>query len=105
MFAVIRTGGKQYCVKPGDVLKVEKLEAQQGSSIAFNDVLMVTDDSGKVTFGNPLVDGASINAEILKHSRNKKIVVFKKKRRHNYRRKIGHKQHVSVLKVKNIVVA
>lgn len=103
MFAVIKTGGKQYCVKPGDVLKVEKIEAQPSDKVVLSDVLFVSSD-GKVTVGTPVIAGAVVNTEVLKHVRSDKIIVFKKKRRHNYRRKAGHRQWMTILKIKDISV-
>ena len=104
MFAVIKTGGKQYRVAAGDVIKVEKLEAEAGATLTFSDVL-ATGDGDNVTIGAPLVDGASVTAEVLEQTRAKKIIIFKKKRRQNYRRKNGHRQHVTVLRVSAINAA
>jgi large subunit ribosomal protein L21 len=104
MFAVVRSGGKQYRVTPGDVFKVEKLERDPSSVIDLRDVLLVSSDDGKVTIGNPTVDSASVSAEVMRHVRNKKVIVFKKKRRHNYRRKNGHRQWMTLLKVVSISV-
>ncbi|MDR2666529.1 MAG: 50S ribosomal protein L21 [Holosporales bacterium] len=105
MFAVVRTGGKQYCVKPGDVLKVEKVDAEPATTVTLDDVLMTSsDDSGGVAIGLQ-TKGTIVSAEILRHVRNKKIVIFKKKRRHNYRRKNGHRQWMTVLKVIDISLA
>jgi large subunit ribosomal protein L21 len=105
MFAVIKTGGKQYCVNPGDVLKVEKLDVEQASRVSLSDVLLVSPDKGKVIMGDPLINGAVVNAEVLKHVRDKKVIVFKKRRRHNYRRKMGHRQWKTVLKITDISFA
>ena len=104
MFAVIRTGGKQYKVQKDDVLKVEKLEAEVGKKIDLGDVLFLSDGK-KATIGSPTVAGASVKAEILEQKKDKKIVVFKKKRRQNYRRKKGHRQEVTVLKITDIKAA
>ena len=100
-FAVIRTGGKQYRVTPNAVLKVEKLEAEAGASVTFHDVLAVGSDAG-LTLGAPTVSGASVSATVLEQTRGDKIIVFKKKRRQNYRRKRGHRQHVTVLRIGDI---
>ncbi len=102
MFAVIRSGGKQYKVTKGDVLKLEKLEQPQGSIILFDEVLMVVGDDGKVTTGTPLVSDIKVSAEIIKQEKDKKVLVFKKKRRHNYRRLKGHRQQVTWVKVQDI---
>ncbi len=101
MFAVIRTGGKQYKVAKDDILKVEKLEAEAGDIVTIDDVLMLGGDKTEV--GTPTVDGAAVAFEVLEQKRDKKIIVFKKKRRQNYRRKAGHRQHKTVLRVLDIL--
>src|SRR5271155_2112291 len=101
MFAVIRTGGKQYKVSEGDIIAVEKLTGEPGATIELGEVLMVG-DGATVSSGAPLVAGASVSAELVEHNRAEKIIVFKKKRRHNYRRKNGHRQHLSVLRIDEI---
>jgi len=98
MFAVIKTGGKQYTVHKDDVLEVEKLEGGAGDKVAFDEVLMVG-GKGKPQVGTPLLEGASVTGEIVGQKRAKKIVVFKKKRRQNYRRKAGHKQQLTCVKI------
>ena len=103
-FAVIRTGGKQYRVTPNTVLKVEKLEAEAGATVTFHDVLAVGSDAG-LTLGAPTVPGASVSATVLEQARGDKIIVFKKKRRQNYRRKRGHRQHLTVLRIGDIATA
>ncbi len=102
MFAVIRTGGKQYRVTPSQVLKVEKLEAEPGSVFTFTDVLAVGTDSG-VTVGAPTVPGATVTATVIAQDRLDKVIIFKKRRRQNSRRKNGHRQHVTVLRVADIL--
>ena len=97
MYAVIKTGGKQYRVTSGDVVKVEKLAGEEGKEVVFNEVLAMGD-----TIGNPLVAGASVKATILKQARDAKIIVFKKKRRQNYRRKNGHRQSITVVKITDV---
>jgi large subunit ribosomal protein L21 len=104
MFAVIRTGGKQYRVSPNDVMKVEKLEAEPGSTITFTDVLAVGGE-GHMTIGAPIVAGASVTATVIAQDRLDKIIIFKKRRRQNSRRKNGHRQHVTVLRVSDITAA
>jgi len=104
MFAVIRTGGKQYRVTPNAVLKVEKLVAEPGATITFTDVLAV-DSGGGVTLGTPLVEGASVTATVIAQDRLDKVIIFKKRRRQNSRRKNGHRQHVTVLRVGAISAA
>ena len=104
MFAVIKSGGKQYKVAKNDVIRVEKLDAEAGASIDLNEVLMVGDDKSQ-TVGVPLVDGASVSATVLEQMRDRKIIIFKKKRRQNYRRKNGHRQHLTVLRIDDILAA
>jgi large subunit ribosomal protein L21 len=100
-YAVIRTGGKQYRVAPGDFLQVEKLEGELGSELRFTDVLMTSQD-GSIQVGNPTVSGASVTAQVVRQGRAKKILVFKKKRRKNYRRRQGHRQYITTVKVTGI---
>jgi large subunit ribosomal protein L21 len=101
MFAIIRTGGKQYKVASGDVIAVEKLAGDPGATVELAEVLMVG-DGADVSTGTPLVAGASVSAELVEHRRADKIIVFKKKRRQNYRRKNGHRQHQTVLRITEI---
>jgi large subunit ribosomal protein L21 len=101
MFAVIRTGGKQYRVTENAVLKVEKLEAEPGASVTFTDVLAIGAD-GNLTIGAPTVAGASVVATVIAQDRLEKVIIFKKRRRQNSRRKNGHRQHVTVLRVAGI---
>jgi large subunit ribosomal protein L21 len=100
MYAVIKTGGKQYRVAEGQNLRVEKLPGAKGDKVSFNEVLLVGGDTPKV--GQPLVKGASVAAEITAQDRGKKIVVFKFRRRKNYRRKAGHRQPYTELKITGI---
>jgi large subunit ribosomal protein L21 len=104
MFAVIRTGGKQYRVMPNDVLKVEKLEAEAGSTITFTDILAVGSDAG-LTVGAPTVAGATVTATVVAQDRLDTVIIFKKRRRQNSRRRNGHRQHVTVLRVAEINAA
>ncbi|MBC7636925.1 MAG: 50S ribosomal protein L21 [Acetobacteraceae bacterium] len=104
MFAVIRTGGKQYRVTQDMILKVEKLEAEAGSVFTFTDVLAVGSDAG-MTLGTPNVAGASVTATVIAQDRLEKIIIFKKRRRQNSRRKNGHRQCVTVLRVSDIIAA
>ena len=100
MYAVIKTGGKQYRVAEGTVLRVEKLAGSAGEKITFNEVLFVGGDAPKL--GRPLVAGASVGGEIMAQDRGKKIVVFKFRRRKNYRRKAGHRQPYTQVKITTI---
>lgn len=98
MFAVIKTGGKQYKVAKDDVITIERLTAEAGSKVNFEEVLAVGDK-----IGTPTVAGAKVVGEVIENARNAKVIIFKKRRRHNYRRKKGHKQHNSVVKILDIV--
>jgi len=104
MFAVIRTGGKQYKVAKDDVIAVEKLDGEPGTTIELGEVLMVG-DGADVTTGTPLLPGASVSAELVAQRRADKIIVFKKQRRKNYRRKNGHRQYQTVLRITEIRTA
>ena len=102
MIAVIKTGGKQYSVQAGQILKVEKLNGEKGDSISFNNVLAVA-GSSDYTIGDPLIKGAKVEAKILNQIRDKKIIVFKKRRRKNYRSTHGHRQYLTVLRIESIL--
>lgn len=102
MYAVIKTGGKQYKVAKNDVILVEKLPGEAGAALELDEVLLVGDDNSQ-TVGSPLVDGAHVAATVLEQTRGEKIIVFKKKRRQNYRRKAGHRQDLTALKITDIV--
>jgi large subunit ribosomal protein L21 len=104
MFAVIKTGGKQYKVAMNDVILVEKLEAEAGADVTFNEILMVGEDSN-LKVGAPLVKGASVSAKVLDQAQADKVLIFKKNRRHNYRRKRGHRQLQTVLRIVGINAA
>ena len=97
-YAVIRSGGKQYRVSPGDTLRLEKLVGEPGSTCAFEEVLLASAEGG-IQIGKPLISGLRVVGEIVRHERAKKVLVFKKKRRKNYRRKQGHRQHLTVVRV------
>jgi large subunit ribosomal protein L21 len=101
MYAVIRTGGKQYKVVPNQKFEVEKLEGKAGDKVVLADVLLAHDLSG-VKIGAPTVEGVKVNAEILEQKKGEKVIIFKKKRRHNYRRKNGHRQELTLLQVTGI---
>ena len=100
MYAVIKTGGKQYRVAQGDSLRIEKLSGEVGSEVTFDEVLMVGGD--KVAVGTPRVDGASVTATITAQDRAKKIIVFKYKRRKGYRRKYGHRQPFTEVEITGV---
>ncbi len=101
MYAVIKTGGKQYVVEPGQVLKVEKLNLPEGSDVEF-EALMVRDDEGNVKVG-PEAKGAKVKATVVRHGKGKKIIVFKYKAKKHYQRKYGHRQHFTEIQVNEIV--
>ncbi|MBO44795.1 MAG: 50S ribosomal protein L21 [Rhodospirillaceae bacterium] len=102
MFAVIKTGGKQYKVAKDDVVRIEKLDAKTGSKVAFDNVLMVGNTDTQ-TIGTPVVPGASVAGTVMEQTRDPKILVFKRKRRQGYRRLKGHRQHVTLVKITDIL--
>ena len=101
MYAVIETGGKQYKVSEGDVIFIEKLEVEEGEAVTFDKVLIAGED-GDVKVGAPTVDGASVEAKVVKNGKAKKIYVFKMKRKKNYRRKKGHRQPFTKVEITKI---
>ena len=103
MFAVIRTGGKQYRVAADDLLKVEKVKGEPGEIVQFGEVLVVGGDN--VTLGAPIIAGASVAAEVLEQGRGDKVIAFKKRRRKNSRRKRGHRQDLSTVRITSIIGA
>lgn len=102
MFAVIKTGGKQYRVQEGDVLDVEKLNMEKDQKVTFDKVLLV-EDEGETLIGTPFVEKALVRAEVIENFKDKKVIVFKKKRRKQYRRKSGHRQELTRIKIEEIV--
>jgi len=102
MFAVLATGGKQYKVAKGDTIQVEKLTGEVGDQVELANVLMVVDDDDNVNLGKPVLEGARVKAEIVDQGRHRKIIIFKMKRRKNYRRKAGHRQPFTALKIVEI---
>lgn len=104
MFAVVKTGGKQYKVQKDDKLLVEKLEGKEGEKVTLGEVLMIAD--GKTSkIGEPLVEGAKVEATVVSQTRGPKITIFKKKRRQNYRRKKGHRQDLTMIQITDIKAA
>ncbi len=103
MYAVVKTGGKQYKVAENDLLRIEKIEAEAGSIITLNEVLLVANDNNDVTVGKPLIDGASVAVEVLSQRRARKIVIFKKRRRKSSRTKNGHRQHFTLVRISEIL--
>jgi len=104
MFAIIRTGGNQYKVAQDTYLKVEKIDAEVGAKVDITDVLMISDGS-KTTVGAPVIAGAKVVAEVLEQGRGEKVIIFKKRRRQNYRRKNGHRQMLTTIKITEIKAA
>ena len=102
MFAVIRTGGKQFRAEPGTTLLIPSLDAEPGATVTFDDVLLAS-DGDDVSVGAPSVEGARVTAEVIAHDRTRKITVFKRKRRKGYRRKQGHRQGFTVVRVAEII--
>jgi len=103
MYAVIRTGGKQYKVQENQTLKVEKLDGTEGSQVEFDDILLFSDGE-TITMGSPKIENASVKAHILEQAKNRKTIVFKYKRRKGYRRMKGHRQNYTEIKIDSIAV-
>lgn len=101
MYAVIRTGGKQYRVAPQEIIRIEKIPGEAGGKVEFAEVLMLGGE-GEPRIGSPLIEGASVAAEVIAQGRGAKIIVFKKKRRANYRRKKGHRQQLTTVRILEI---
>ena len=101
MYAIIKTGGKQYKVAPGEVVKVEKLEAEAGNSVEFNDVLMVANDDD-IRVGAPTLEGAQVVGEVLEQSRLKKIKILKFRRRKHHMKRMGHRQYYTAVRITDI---
>ena len=100
-FAVINTGGKQYKVSTNDKLRIEKLNDKEGGSVEFKQVLLINNDDN-MELGSPLIEGAKVEAKVIKQTKNKTILIFKKRRRHNSRRKNGHRQKMSIVQITKI---
>ena len=103
MFAVIKTGGRQFCVSPNDILKINKINNNKNDVVEIKDILMYSDDSSNVVVGTPLISDISVKVQVLDQIKDNKVIVFKKHRRHNYRRKRGHRQDMTIVKVLEIV--
>lgn len=102
MFAVIRTGGKQYRVQEGDVLDIERLDVEASQKVVFEEVLLI-EDGKKTLIGTPFIENAAVRAEVLENFKDKKVLVFKKKRRKQYRRTKGHRQQLSRVRIEQII--
>lgn len=103
MYTVVKTGGKQYKLEEGSVLNLEKIDAAEGEEVQLNNILMASDKNGNIKVGNPTLDGRVV-CEVLEQTRDKKIKVFKYKKRKDYRKRIGHRQYLTRLQVKSIQV-
>ena len=103
MYSIIKISGKQYCVSEGDTIKVSSQDWKVGDTIKYNHILL-TDNGGNISVGDPIVSGASVTLEIIEHNRDKKLLIYKKKRRKGYQRKNGHRQGYSLLRVKNLQI-
>ena len=101
MYALVKTGGKQYRVSKDDTILVERLSAEEGEQVILNDIVMLG-DGDKVTIGTPLVDGAGVSATVVRQTRGPKIIIFRRKRRKNHRRTQGHRQDLTLLKINDI---
>ena len=103
MFVIIKTGGKQYKIQPGDIVKLELLGDEKGKKVTFNDVLACNHE-GKDLIGSPFLKNVEVKGEILENKKGKKVIVFKKRRRHNSRRLNGHRQGISVVKINEVIL-
>ena len=104
MYAVFQTGGKQFRAEPGTRLRIPTLEAEPGDSVTFDHVLLAGDGEENVQVGTPVVDGASVKAEVIRHGRGDKVIVFKRKRRKGYRKKQGHRQNFTEIRVEEVAL-
>jgi large subunit ribosomal protein L21 len=105
MYAVFRTGGKQFRAEPGTRLRIPSMDVEPGDSVVFDQILLAGDGEETVQVGTPTVEGASVKAEVIRHGRGKKLVVFKRKRRKGYRRKQGHRQDFTEIRVDEVALA
>jgi large subunit ribosomal protein L21 len=105
MYAVFQTGGKQFRAEPGAKLRIPTLEAEPGDTVTFDQILLAGGEDADVRVGQPMVDGASVTAEVLRHGRTKKVIVFKRKRRKGYRRKQGHRQGFTEIRIDEVALA
>lgn len=105
MFAVFETGGKQFRAEPGTRLRIPSLDVEPGENVTFEHVLLASDGEDNVQVGTPTVDGASVKAQVIRHGRAKKVIVFKRKRRKGYRRKQGHRQDFTEIRIDEVALA
>ena len=105
MYAVFKTGGKQFRAEPGTRIRIPSLDAEPGDSVTFDHILLAGDGDETVQVGTPMVDGASVKAEVLRHGRADKVIVFKRKRRKGYRKKQGHRQNFTEIRVEEVALS
>jgi len=105
MYAVFKTGGKQFRAEPGTRIRIPSLDAEPGDSVTFDHILLAGDGEETVQVGTPMVDGASVKAEVLRHGRADKVIVFKRKRRKGYRKKQGHRQNFTEIRVEEVALS
>ena len=105
MYAVFQTGGKQFRAEPGARLRIPSLDVEPGSAVTFDHVLLAGDGADRVEVGTPVVEGASVKAEVLRHGRGEKVIVFKRKRRKGYRKKQGHRQGFTEIRIDGVDLA
>lgn len=105
MYAVFETGGKQFRAEPGGRLRIPTVDAEPGDSVTFDHVLLASDGAENVQIGSPVVEGATVKAEVIRHGRGKKVIVFKRKRRKGYRRKQGHRQDFTEIRIQEVALA
>jgi len=105
MYAVFRTGGKQFRAEPGSRIRIPSLDVEPGGAVIFDEVLLAGDGEESVQVGTPTIDGASVKAEVLRHGRGPKVIVFKRKRRKGYRKKQGHRQDFTEIRVSEVALA
>jgi large subunit ribosomal protein L21 len=105
MYAVFKTGGKQFRAEPGARVRIPSLDVEPGSSVTFDEVLLAADGEEQVQVGTPVVEGASVKAEVIRHGRGDKVIVFKRKRRKGYRKKQGHRQGFTEIRIDEVALA
>ena len=105
MYAVFETGGKQYRAEPGTRIRIPTLQAEPGVKVTFDQVLLAGEEGAQIHVGTPMVSGATVTAEILRHGRDKKVIIFKRKRRDGYRRKKGHRQGFTEIRIDAVALA
>ncbi|MCH9643268.1 MAG: 50S ribosomal protein L21 [Gammaproteobacteria bacterium] len=102
MYAIVKTGGKQYKVAPGDIIKLEKLTGEAGQAVEFNEILMVSDDNNQIKMGKPFIKGAKVKGEVVEQGRLKKVHILKFRRRKHHMKRMGHRQSFTAVKITDI---